>query len=137
MYYNVRDLGKNLCMNTEKRAEIEIHECDEPQYHRLFGFGVWRVAVLNHGPKFAAENLCRMERHLKTDEAFILLEGEATLLAGDGTRRVPMETGKVYNFPVGAWHQIVTQPGAKVLIVENDDTGLDNTEYRDLPKDNQ
>ena len=90
------------------------------------------MAIINHGPKFAEENLNRVERHLNSDEAFILLEGTATLVAGEGADRIKMERGKVYNVLTGAWHHIVTVPGAKVLVVEGDDTGADNTEYREL-----
>lgn len=32
----------------------------------LTSFGSWRVAMLNHGDKFAAEHPARLERHLET-----------------------------------------------------------------------
>lgn len=111
---------------------VEIFESDEPNYHRLFARDGWRVAVLNHGDRFLETNPLQLERHLKTDETFVLIEGEAALLVGEKAERLPMQKGKIYNFPRGAWHQIRTQPGAKVLIVENDDTSRENSEYLEV-----
>ncbi|MBR2839285.1 MAG: cupin domain-containing protein [Kiritimatiellae bacterium] len=111
---------------------LEVFGTDEPQYHRLMGFGAWRVAVLNHGERLAVGNLRRLERHTMTDEVFVLVSGSARLIVGEGAMRVPMEAGRVYNVKRNVWHSVETDPGAKLLVVENDDTGLDNTDYMEL-----
>ena len=41
----------------------------------------WSVAFLRYGEKFAEYN--QMERHLESDEVFVLLEGKATLYTPD------------------------------------------------------
>ena len=61
---------------------IEIKEHTESGYQPLVAYEGWRVAMANYSERFSKEKLCRMERHLKTDEVFILLHGEATLLIG-------------------------------------------------------
>lgn len=92
------------------------------------GFGAWRVAMINHGQKFAAGHLTYLERHCETDEVFVLLEGEATLIIGQDLKRVPMSRGLAYNVERMTWHQLETQPGAKLLLVENDNTTLENSD---------
>lgn len=100
---------------------LSVRSWDGPGYKPVVRFGAWCVAELNHADKFAAENLSYRERHLGTDEVFVLVEGEATLLIGEALTPVRMERGKLYNVKAGTWHQINTMPGTRVLIVENDD----------------
>ena len=66
---------------------------------------------------------------METDEVFVLLDGNATLIIGEEKKQYVMEKNKVYNVLAGTWHHIYTDEQAKVLIVENVDTGLANTEY--------
>ncbi len=102
-------------------AGVSVRAWDGAGYKPVVKFGRWRFAELNHAEKFRPENLAYRERHLKTDETFVLVEGEATLLIGESLRRVPMVKFRFYNVKAGTWHQIQTAPGTRVLIVENDD----------------
>ena len=76
-----------------------------------------------------------MERHTQTDEVFVLLNGQATLILGGNGPKVEsiyqqvMEQGKLYNVKQNAWHTILLSRDASILIVENQDTGEENTEY--------
>ena len=110
---------------------IEIHEYNGEGYLPLVDFEGWRVAILRHNYEFAS--LTRIERHLETDEVFVLLSGNATLITkksaeSDATEELEMEQGKVYNVPKGVWHHIVVTPDANVLIVENSNTCDENSE---------
>ena len=113
----------------EIRNGIEIIDYTDHSYMTAMSFGSWRVAYLNHGEIFMEENFEKIERHLETDEVFMLLEGEATLIIGKELARIPMEQHKVYNIPKGVWHTILTKPGTRVFIVENADTAPENSEY--------
>lgn len=107
-------------------------------YDKLVSFENWRLAKLRWEPRFEPENLSFFERHLATDEAFLLYEGAAFLMTGgDGDRPedievVKMEMGMVYNFPKAAWHQILCSRDATVIIVENEDTSEENSEHIDF-----
>ena len=115
---------ENMDIKVDERVEgLSVRSWDGPGYKPVVRFGAWRFAELNHAERFAAENLSYRERHLKTDETFVLVEGEATLLIGEALTPVRMERGKFYNVKAGVWHQINTVPGTRVLIVENDDVG--------------
>ena len=108
---------------------IEIYNYLGESYKTAMSFGEWRVAYLNHGEVFKEENFVRLERHLETDEVFMLLEGEATLVVGMDLERIDMEQHKVYNIPKGVWHHVMTKPETRIFIVENADTDVDNSEY--------
>ena len=109
--------------------DIEITESPVEGYVPLVHSGGWRVAVINSCERLLEKNRDRVERHMLTDEVFVLLSGKATLIVGDDRKRYVLEEGKVYNVKRGAWHTIALERGSKVLVVENDDTSPENTGY--------
>jgi len=119
-----------VCVCVE--SQLEITEYNGPGYKPLVDSGGWRVAVVNYMPKLELSRLDFLERHLETDEVFVLLQGEAGLLIGQERLQVPLEIGKICNVKRGIWHRVYMTPGAKVLIVENTDTEPHNTEYHRL-----
>lgn len=122
-------------LSKEDKCGIEIYDYTGDNYKTAIRFGAWRIAYLNHGDIFAEENFKRIERHMESDEAFILLSGKATLLIGREMAEVEMEPHKLYNVPKGVWHHIFTYEGTSVLIVENEDTSPENSEYLYKGKD--
>jgi hypothetical protein len=116
-------------VDREKPVEgLDVVSYSADNYIRGIEFGGWCVAFLNHGERFAAPTY--IERHNETDEVFVLLCGEAMLLIGESRAEVKMECGKIYNVRKGVWHQIVTKPGVRCLVVENADTCVANSERR-------
>jgi len=110
-------------------SSIDIYDYTGEDYKKVMNFENWRIAYLNFGTEFNDKTLPRLERHMESDEVFVLLEGEATLIIGKEIEKIPMETHKVYNVPKGVWHHVMPCENARMLIVENDDTGKSNTEY--------
>ena len=110
---------------------ILTHESEG--YAPVHDFGAWRTAILKQGPRFNRATATDMERHRETDEVFVLLCGEATLVIGDEMTEVKMEKEKVYNIQKGVWHSIFVSADAKVFIVENADTTRENTDRRPYP----
>lgn len=109
--------------------EIEIFEYIGEGYNKTMHYKTWRVAFLNFAEKFRDENIKYLERHTLTDEVFVLLQGKATLLTGKELLKTEMQQGKLYNIKKNAWHNIVLEENSKILIIENEDTSPDNTEY--------
>ena len=109
--------------------ELEILEYNGEGYAPVMRFEAWRVALLCYAERFDPNCPIKLERHLLTDEVFVLLEGEATLYIGEDMIAYPMEKNKIYNVKQGAWHRITTSRDAKVLIVENHNTSKENSEY--------
>ncbi len=91
-------------------------------------FEGWKIGLLRYSQRFSKFD--RLERHLLTDEAFILLSGEAVLYTD--TERIDMQSCVVYNVPKKEWHHIVVSEDATVMVVENDNTSDKNTEIKFL-----
>ena len=108
---------------------LEIFEHNGAGYNAVMNFESWRVAIANYADKLDEQRFNYVERHMLTDEVFVLLSGEATLVIGKDLTRVKMECGKVYNVKLGVWHALNMTKDAKVLIVENHNTCRDNSEY--------
>jgi ureidoglycolate hydrolase len=117
---------------------LEVRYFDGEGYRPLIDYGAWRVAVLRYLDELQPDKIATVERHMETDEVFILLKGQAILFVGEGEPEVDelhtqvMDLEKVYNIKKGIWHTIVMSKDATVLIVENQDTGRPNSEYCDL-----
>jgi mannose-6-phosphate isomerase-like protein (cupin superfamily) len=117
---------------------LEIRDYEGEGYQPLIDFGAWRVAILRFLDGLQPERQNTMERHMETDEVFVLTKGRGLLIMGgngvqiDGIYPQTMEIGKVYNIKCGVWHTILLNGDASVVIVENRDTGQHNSEYADL-----
>ena len=91
-------------------------------------FEGWKIGLLRYSERFSKFD--RLERHLLTDEAFILLDGTATLYTD--TEEVEMQKCVVYNIPKAVWHHITVSENATVMVVENSNTGDENSEIKFL-----
>ena len=111
---------------------LQILEHKEEGYQRKVDFEHWTVALMNYAPKLTREGLRYIERHMETDEVFVLLTGTASLLIGEEMEEVPMEPNRIYNVEKGTWHATLLSEDAQVLIVENSDTSRANSEYKDI-----
>lgn len=109
--------------------DLEIFEYEGVGYNPTMNYGEWRVAIANHGDHFDRTKYNYLECHLLTDEVFVLLSGDASLITGKEFSETPMEKGRIYNVKKGAWHALLMENDAKVLIVENHNTARENTEY--------
>ena len=106
---------------------IDIYSPDKDGYEVKHTFGAWRVAYLRYAERF--DRITYLERHLETDEIFVLLQGEAVLLHGENIEKTQMEFNKIYNIPKGEWHNIKVSEDALILIYENADRSKFNSEY--------
>lgn len=108
---------------------LEILEHTGDGYQRNAEFESWVVATMTYSEKNDEKFCTYIERHLETDEVFVLVDGSATLVIGMEMEKVPMEKYKIYNVKKAVWHTIFTEKDAKVLIVENSNTAKENSEY--------
>ena len=117
---------------------LDIQTYTKEGYKPLIDFNSWRVAFLNYIDEIDPDNISYLEKHLETDEVFVLLKGEGILFIGPGNEKDPeitahiMEPYKLYNVKKGAWHNIILTKDATILLVENKDTGRENSSYYDL-----
>ncbi|HNE03014.1 MAG TPA: hypothetical protein PLT08_00740 [Anaerolineales bacterium] len=117
---------------------IEVYEHTEPDYKPLVDYQSWRVALMNYTDDLTPENINRMQKHTETDEVFVLMAGHCILFLGEGeetvtkVHAVDMELYKLYNVKRGVWHSHTFSKDARILIVENRDTVVENSPFVDL-----
>lgn len=130
-------------MSTLPESLIEIREHDAPDYKPLIDYGAWRVALMNYTSALVPGKIYRMQKHIETDEVFVLLAGRCILFLGEGedavtsVHAVDMELTKLYNVKRGVWHSHTFSEDAKVLIVENRDTVDENSPFVGLSAEQQ
>ena len=107
---------------------IEKHVYKGDGYKTVMGYDTWRIGLINYCERFS--KFTELERHLETDEAFILLNGSATLYTD--TEQEQMQKCVVYNIPKGVWHHITMSKDATVMVVENINTDMSNSEIKEL-----
>ena len=114
---------------------IEVKGFEGEGYQPLVSYGTWRVAALRYLEEIAPDRINSMERHKSTDEVFVLVKGIGMIVLGgnsckvDTIETVAMKTGKVYNVKKNTWHNIILSEDAHVIVIENDDTGDENSEH--------
>lgn len=117
---------------------IEIKKYEEAGYKPVIDYDKWRVAVLNYCDELLPENIEKMQKHNQTDEVFVLLKGKCMLFMAEGDQEIEeiyaqeMEPYKMYNIKRSVWHTHTLSEDAMVLIIENRNTGLDNSPEIDL-----
>jgi|SRR6185437_14089099 hypothetical protein len=118
---------------------IETYEHKGEGYEPFLIRDGWQVAQLNYMEEQGLEGIVKIDKHLQTDEAFILLAGTALLIAATVNEAnavdftcVKMQQGITYNIPVNTWHNIAMDRDASVIIVERKDTHLGDFVFRTL-----
>ncbi len=112
----------------------EIYEYGGKGYSKLFHHQNWRVAILNYIEELEPEKIDFLEAHSQTDEVFVLLDGKCKLLFASAENGklgkmdgVNLEKNKVYKIPAGVFHSHTLSKDARVLIVEEENTGYENS----------
>ena len=113
-------------------TDLTILEHSGSDYKPMVTTDRWIVAYITPAPRFTESGMTFIERHMETDEVFILTKGSATLIMGKEMRKVPMEEGKMYCVSKGAWHNILVEEGSLVVVIENSDTTEENSEYLNI-----
>ncbi|MFZ3151623.1 MAG: hypothetical protein WA116_08075 [Anaerolineaceae bacterium] len=117
---------------------LEISTYTGEGYQPLIDFNCWRVAFLRYLDDLEPAKINLVEKHLETDEVFVLLAGQGVLFLGAGDEEVIelipeiMQPCQLYNVKKNVWHTILLSRDATVLLVENRDTSVENSDYCDL-----
>lgn len=117
-----------------QEKNLSIYEYADPGYRPLLESAGWTVACLNYLEAARPENVTDLERHLFSDEVFLLVAGEADLIIpGEQLEFVPLEKGKAYRVAPGVWHGLAMQEGAQCFIVKSVDPPQNrDVSHRDL-----
>ena len=112
----------------------EIIDCEKEGFNSVFKSDFWQVASARYAKSYSKEDFTYMKRHLKTDEVFTLIEGEAVLHTVEDGKAVDIkiEKGKIYCVYKGTWHYLEISRDALLIIVENKDVFPEDTERMEL-----
>ncbi len=108
---------------------------------RVFENEKWTVGIKNWKPANDVTGIDCLERHNKTDELFVLIEGSCTLIYANETdgglkiEAVKMERDKVYNIPATLWHNTITQKDTKMILIEDSNTSMENSDILKLTEE--
>ena len=122
---------------------LELYQADSPGYHPLLIRKGWQVAILNSDQAQHYSAITHIDVHFKTDEAFVLLEGAVHLITAEIEENQcrffveKMQYGVVYNVPKNTWHNISMEKGSKVIIVENDNTHIDDFDFHHFTEEDK
>ncbi|MGL4648041.1 MAG: cupin domain-containing protein [Caldilineaceae bacterium] len=119
---------------SRSQAGVDRHTFTGDDFLPVVESGGWLVALMNWSPRFDRSGWGTLERHLHSDEVFVLLKGRAVLLwdGGDGPVCEQMALGVVYNVRQSTWHNVIGTRDAQWLIVESSPDPALPTEYRPL-----
>ncbi len=84
---------------------IETYRHEGEGYNPFLIGPKWQVAQLNYMPKLDMDSIVKLDVHHETDETFLLMAGQAVLIAGkiDGGivdfQLINMKRGVLYNIP--------------------------------------
>ena len=121
--------------------KIEVKEFSGEGMSRVYENQKWMVGIKNWKPANDVSGIDCVERHNETDELFVLLSGQCTLIYANENggnldiQAVKMEPFKVYNIPAGLWHNTVTRKDTKMALIEDSSTGSHNSDVLSLKQD--
>lgn len=124
-----------------KKEHIEISSYEGEGYQPVIDYQSWRVAILNYCEELEVPNLKTMQKHMESDEVFVLLRGNCILFSGGSGEEINsmdavlMKPLQLYNVKRGVWHTHTLDKEGMVLIVENQDTGDANSPTISMTED--
>ena len=130
-------------MNRQDNKLIEDYRHSKEGYNPYLIGPKWQVAQLNFQPDLAPGAIEKVDVHHHTDETFLLMAGQAVLIAGEIQENrilfevINMEPKILYNIPKGCWHNIALSKDAEVLITEDANTHLGDYEFHYLNKEDK
>jgi ureidoglycolate hydrolase len=118
---------------------LSVKSSEAEGMNRVVESGDWMIGVKNYKLANDLNHFDYVEKHRLTDEAFVLLQGECTLLVDvsaannhEDLKPIEMKAGKVYCVHKGIWHNMIMSKDAKLILVENANTSADNSEMYTL-----
>lgn len=100
-------------------------------FDTLHSFEGWKIAFITYADQYGE---CKtVKRHTHSDEAFVLIKGEAKLFVCDEDEALALtklEKEKLYVVKKNTWHHLQISRDALLIVVENSDVSRENTETK-------
>ena len=121
--------------------EILNYSFDGEGMQRVFENEKWTVGIKNWKPANDITGINNLERHNKTDELFVLVAGSCTLIyaneveGGLDIAAGELEPSRVDKSPATLWRLTVRCTAARLCLLEDSNTSMDNSDILDLKED--
>ena len=98
----------------------------------------WTVGIKNYKKTNDINYINNLEKHNNTDELFVLSRGNCSIVTANennGSLEYEIEKMKnntIYIIPKGLWHNTIIDKDTKLILVENADTSMDNSDILNL-----
>lgn len=98
----------------------------------------WTVGIKNYKQANDINFINNLEKHNNTDELFVLIRGNCSIVTANNNddellyEIEPMKKNTIYTIPKGLWHNTITDKETKLILIENSDTSMDNSEILNL-----
>lgn len=105
---------------------------------KLYINDAWTVGIKNYKQASDMSYMDRLERHILTDELFAPFSGKSILITAEKSENelnikiTLMEIGKIYSVQKGMWHNVVMERDSSMVLIENSETCMENTEVLEL-----
>ena len=116
--------------------EIKENPKNGSGFDTIHTFEGWKVAFITCAEQYG--EIKTVKRHIKTDETFCLINGNATLFTSeDGNKfiKTHLQKEKLYIVNKNVWHHLQVSEDALLMVVENSDTTKDNSQSKILTKE--
>ena len=114
---------------------IKEYERKKDGYDLVMKSRGWQMAIVTYEDQYDEKNKMKIARHMTTDEAFVLTEGEATLFTIDENDRreeISLMKNKIYVVEKATWHSLVLSRDAVLIAAENADISPEDSERKVL-----
>lgn len=105
---------------------------------RIYDNKDWMVGIKNYKKGNDIRYINCLELHKETEELFVLIEGSCTLVYANEEESklifsaIVMAPDTVYSIPRGLLHNTITKEDSKLIIIENSNTSMENSEIQTL-----
>ncbi len=114
---------------------IKEYERKKDGYDVVMKSEGWQIAIVTYDEQYDEKNRAKIARHMTTDEAFVLTEGEATLYMTDENdiqTEIKLMKNKIYVVEKATWHSLVLSRDAVLIAAENADISPEDSERKVL-----
>ena len=116
--------------------EIIEHKKSGSGFDTMHTYDAWKVVFITYAEQYCEFKDAKLvKRHTETDETFVLIKGNATLYTRDFEEpflKTELEQEKLYCVKKNTWHHLSVSKDALLVVVENSNTIIANTERKSL-----
>ena len=101
---------------------IESYEAGKSGFTQIMHSDEWQICTISYARQYSKEGFDHLKRHMKTDEVFCLIKGNAVVHTVNDEGKlesIPVEQHRIYCIRKKVWHYLEISEDALLMVVEN------------------